>query len=227
MKRRSESKDYVVVDFTGVSSRNKVVKAANYRAQVEKVTKGISKPGNPKLDWIFVVSAGSEKGHRFQPYVTSLQTQALWNLRGVLEALGVEVPDGSLQIVYRELYGLELGLTIEHETYQKRIKERIVDLFPLEELEEVEGKGEGEVEEEVEEEEKPSEKFSEAEMKKMEKGEMPKDRIMTDEETIELQRREREAAELSKQVKEETGVPGEIKIVEEETEEEEEEEEDE
>lgn len=201
-KRELETKDYVVVDFSGVGSRNKVVKAGNYRVQVMKVTKGISKPGNPKLDWIFIVSAGPEEGHRFQPYTTSLMTQSLWNLRGVLEALGVEVPEGPLQIVYRELKGLELGLTVEHETYQKRVKERIIDLFPLEELG-------GAVIEEGEEEEEGEDS-----------GETP---LEEGPDMPESMKRE-EAAKLTKQVEEETGRPGEIKIEEEETEEEEEEE---
>ena len=222
-RRRSEvdSNDYVIVNFKGVGSRN-IVAVGDYRAMVTKVTKGISKPGNPKLDWIFTVTAGPEEGHRFMPYVTSLLKTSLWNLRAVLEALGVEVPESDLQIVFGELKGLELGLTIEHENYEKRVKERIVDLFPLEELggeEEVE-----EGEEEVEEEKSP-EKFSETEMKKMEKGEMPKDRLMSNEEALELRRRE-EAAALVKEVKQQTETPKKIKI-EEETEEEEEEEEDE
>jgi len=225
MKKRSRGisdNDYVVVNFKGVGSRNRVVAVGNYRAMVMKVTKGISKPGNPKLDWIFEVSDGPEEGHRFQPYVTSLVPQSLWNLRAALEALSVEVPEEELQIVFGELKGLELGLTIEHETYEHRVKERIVDLFPLEELggEMIEE----EEEEEKEEEEKPAEKSSETEMDKMKKGEMPKDRLMTDAEAIELQKEE-EAKDLVKEAKELTEAPKKIKIEEEETEEEEEEEE--
>lgn len=203
MKRRNEgisSKDSVTVNFKGVGSRNRVVAAGNYRVIVEKVTKGVSKSGNPKLDWVFVVSAGPEAGHRFFPYVTSLQKQSLWNLRATLEALGVEVPEEDLQIVFKELKGLELGLTIEHETYQNKVKERIVDLFPLEEL----------VEAVVAEEE------DEEEMKKIEAGEMPKDRLISDEEVVKLH--EREATKKDAEM---------IKLEEGETEEEEEEEEDE
>lgn len=210
MKRRSErvtSNDYVVVNFKGVGSRNRVVAAGNYRAMVMKVTKGISKPGNPKLDWIFEISAGSEKGHKFMPYVTSLQPQSLWNLRAVLEALGVEVPEEELQIVFGELKGLELGLTVEHETYERKVKERIVDLFPIEELEEVEA---------TEEEEEPE---IEEEVKVRKEAEL----LGPGPDEPEVIKRERAAA-LVEEVKKQTK-PATIKI--EETEEEEEEEEEE
>jgi len=217
MKRRSQkidSNDYVIVNFKGVGSRN-IVAVGDYRAMVSKVTKGISKPGNPKLDWIFTVSAGPEEGHRFMPYTTSLMKQSLWNLRAVLEALGVEVPETDLQIVFSELKGLELGLSIEHETYQKRVKERIVDLFPLEELGE---EGEEEEEEEGEEGEEVDEKVV--------AGEIPKDRLITDKEISEIHKKE-EAIRLVKEAEELAETPKTVKIEEEETEEEEEEEEDE
>ena len=207
MKRRVErvsSNDYVVVNFKGVGSRNRVVAAGNYRVVVMKVIKGISKPGNAKLDWIFEISAGSEKGHKFMPYVTSLQPQSLWNLRAVLEALGVEVPEEELQIVFGELKGLELGLTVGHETYEKRVKERIVDLFSIEELEEVEA---------TDEEEEEGEEVKESELL----GPGPDE--------PEVIKRERAAA-LIKEVEEQTK-PTTIKIEETEDEEEEEEEEDE
>lgn len=207
MKRRSErvnSDDYVVVNFRGVGSRNKVVAVGNYRAMVMKVTKGISKAGNPKLDWIFEITAGPEQGHKFQPYTTSLQPQSLWNLRAVLEALGVEVPEEELQIVFKELKGLELALTIEHETYEHKVKERIVDLFPMEELGEVEATEEEETEEEEE-----------------DSGET---KLGPGPDKPEVMKRE-EAATLAKEVEEQTK-PKTIKI-EEETEEEEEEEEEE
>lgn len=215
MKRRVSSggvnsNDYVIVNFKGVSSRDKIVPEGSYRAIVMKVTKGTAKSGYPKLDWIFEVSEGPEEGHRFRPYVTSLQVQSLWNLRAVLEALGVEVPDEDLQIVFGELKGLELGLAIEHETYEHRLKERIIDLFPLEELDEGEPIEEGEeVDEKV--------------VEKVVAGEMPKDRLITDKEAVAIRDRE-EAVALSKEAKELSKASG-ITIETEREEEEEEEEE--
>ena len=159
-EKRGSEKGSVVVDFKGVDSRDRLVPEEDYRVVVLKVVKGISEANKPKLDWHLEVTAGPEKGHKFMPpYTTSLQPQSLWNLRAVLEALEVEVPDTALKIIFKELRGLEMGVTVEHETWHGRARARLVDFFPVEELGEEELEEEIEVEEdEEEEEETPAER---------------------------------------------------------------------
>jgi hypothetical protein len=66
-------------------------------------------------------------------YNTSLQPQALFNLRGVLEAIGYEIPDSVMDLDLDELEGTRLGVSVEHRDYKGKAKADIVAVFPLEE----------------------------------------------------------------------------------------------
>jgi len=65
----------------------------------------------------------------------SLQPQALFNLRGVLEALGFEVPQGVMDLDPADMIGETCGASLAHEVYQGKTKARPVEFFPIEELE--------------------------------------------------------------------------------------------
>lgn len=113
------------VDFKGVESGGKLVPEGDYKVRVDEVTQEESAAGNAYLAWVLKVADGKHKGSTLY-HNTSLQPQALWNLKGVLEALGVEVPDSSLDIDLKELVGMTANVTVEHETYQGKPKARIV-----------------------------------------------------------------------------------------------------
>lgn len=113
------------VNFKGVESGGKLVPEGDYRVKVDEVTQEESDAGNAYLAWVLKIVDGKHKGSTLY-HNTSLQPQALWNLKGVLEALGVEVPDSSMDIDLKELVGMEASVTVEHETYQGKPKARIV-----------------------------------------------------------------------------------------------------
>lgn len=126
----SRSSSVITVDFKGVEGRRQVVPEGDYVLRVDTVTK---EPGNAadQLVWVFEVDEGDHKGAKVY-HRTSLAPQALWNLRGVLEAMEVEVPDGPLDIDLTELPDSLVGGQIAHEEYQGRPQARIVDFFTLE-----------------------------------------------------------------------------------------------
>lgn len=103
-------------------------------AEVGKETGSDS--GKDYLSWTFEIAKGPQKGKKLF-YNTSLQPQALWNLRGVLEAFGIEVPDGSMDLDLDEIESCEeiAGCTVEHEEYQGKLKGRVVDVFSAQNLE--------------------------------------------------------------------------------------------
>lgn len=115
----------IKVNFKGVESGGKLVPEGDYTIRVDEVTQEESDAGNAYLAWVLKVADGKHKGSTLY-HNTSLQPQALWNLKGVLEALGVEVPDSSLDLDLKELVGLTGNVTVEHETYQGKPKARIV-----------------------------------------------------------------------------------------------------
>jgi hypothetical protein len=145
--KKSKKGNTVSVDMSDVESQGKV-KAGPNILTVDKVE---VKEGNEAdyLSWQFSASTGGKVWEN-----TSLAPQALWKLRGLLEALGLEIPEGAFDLDLDEYIGLECGAEIEHEKYQGKTKGVIVDLYPAEE---VEGDEEDE-EDEEEEEEKPAKK---------------------------------------------------------------------
>lgn len=161
MARRSKKSNSVIsVDFTGVEASGKV-QPGRQKLTVDGTpeVRVSERSGSEYISWKFKAAGGSIY------HTTSLQPQALWNLRNTLEALGLEVPEGSLDIDLTELDGLECGAEIEHETYQGKKRPVIVDLFPLEELD-------GSDEEEDEEEEQDEADLTYDEVMEMDKDEL-------------------------------------------------------
>lgn len=139
----------ISVDFEGVSAGSGVPDGT-YTVSVEEVSVETSEnSGEDYLSWKFKVVGGKMSGRSLYDN-TSLQPQALWRLRRVLESLGIEVPDGAMDIDPDELIGLECDVEVANEDYQGKQRSRVVDIFPA-----GEGGSSGE-EEEEEEEKKPA-----------------------------------------------------------------------
>lgn len=99
-----------------------------YVVEVSEVTE---EEGNaaPYFKWKFKVCEGDCTGGMLF-YNTSLATQALWNLRSLMEALGVDVPDDDEEIDIEEFIGKTLMVTVEHDTYEGKKQSKIVDFWP-------------------------------------------------------------------------------------------------
>lgn len=138
----SRSAGKVRVDFTGVEGSFRCADG-DYPVKVSSVEKRKSDEGNDYLYWKLKVTSEEEKGSTLI-HITSLQKQALWNLRNTLEAAEMEVPDGALDLVLADLSDLEFGVTVENETYQGNRRPHVVGTFPLSDFDEGEGNGDGE-----------------------------------------------------------------------------------
>ena len=132
-QRASKSSTVITVDFKGVEGKRTVIPEGDYTFRVEEVTKDMGDKGE-YLSWVFVVEEGDRKGAKVW-YNTSLTPQSLWNLRNLLETLGVEIPDGPLDIDLTELVDLAVGGTVVHEEWQGKDRARIADFFGVEEEE--------------------------------------------------------------------------------------------
>jgi len=123
----------ISVDFTGVSSSGGApIPPGDYAVKVMDVSNEISaSKGNPYLKWELEVISPECKGRKLW-HNTVLTPAALWNLRKTLEALGMEIPDSSYDLNIRELINGVMGVTVEHEEYQGKMKAKVADVFALE-----------------------------------------------------------------------------------------------
>jgi len=141
--RKSRGAKGIAVDFSDTES-SVTLPEGDYLLKVEDVETKISEnSGSEYLAITFVVEDGKFKNKKVW-HNCSLQPQALFNLRGVLEALGFEVPAGIMELDPADMIGEVCAGAVAHEVYEGKKKARIVEFFSPEDLNEVE-------EEEVEE----------------------------------------------------------------------------
>lgn len=139
----------ISVSFKGVESGGRSIPDGTYVFEVEEITLEKSEEGNDYLKWVFKGIEGKAKGSKLWDN-TSLQPQALWRLKGLLEALGVEVPDDEMDLELDEYVGMTTAIDVANEKYQGKDKPRAVGFHAAEDAE---GEEDGEPEEAVEEEE--------------------------------------------------------------------------
>jgi len=118
------------VNFAGVETRTKMDEG-NYHS---KVVDAEEQEGNAAtyIKWTFeVLEDGKHKGRKLY-YNTSLAPQALWNLRNLLETLGVETPDSEMDLDLESYRGLEIVLTVANESYEGKERPKVTDFTPVE-----------------------------------------------------------------------------------------------
>lgn len=119
-----------------------VIPEGEYIVTVDEVSVEESQQGNQYLKWAFKVIDGPQKNSKIY-HNTSLLPQSLFNLKNLLIALGVPVPDKAFQLNLDECEGCNCGVTVTHETYDGKKRSRVTDVFPLD-ASDVEGEDDGE-----------------------------------------------------------------------------------
>ncbi len=96
------------------------------------------------IAWELEITEGEYEGKKLYTN-TSLSENALWRLRTMLEAMGVEVPDGVMEIDLEEILKdePEFGVTVAHEDYEGRPRAQVVECFPAKDAEEEKGSKKG------------------------------------------------------------------------------------
>jgi hypothetical protein len=111
---RRKKGNVISLDFTGVKSGGATIPDGRYAAKIVAVEQKEGKEsGEPYLELTWEVTSKKCNGRevRFDNY--SQQPQALWRLKGLLEALEVEVPDGEVDIDFDEIISDETECIIE------------------------------------------------------------------------------------------------------------------
>lgn len=132
--KKKKSDRIVSLDFTDVDSGGGGfrIKEDNYRMKVVEVEQKESDAGNDMFVWTFEGTEGAAEGKKFKVY-TTLNEEALWKLRSLLEALGVEIPDGPMDLDLDEMVDLELIGIVTDDTYQGKTVSRMNDFEAVEE----------------------------------------------------------------------------------------------
>lgn len=148
----------VTIDFEGVESGGgKIhVPEGDYKFEVTKIsTKKGSESGKPVLFFNLKLNSGPKNGNgKTLRHSCSLQKQALWNLRNLLEACGKEVPSKAVKIDLDKLIGLEGAVSIVDGEYEGKTTSEVATFYPLSDF----GNTGDDIEEESEEEEETPKK---------------------------------------------------------------------
>jgi hypothetical protein len=122
-----KNKSTVSVNFKGVEGKGARVKPGEHSpCQLKEAT---LEDGNKAkyIHWVFE----NEEGASLH-FNTSLSKNSLWNLRGLLEAMGQDVPDEEMEIDLKQLVEdeVEIGLVVEMGEYNGKPRPEVVDYFP-------------------------------------------------------------------------------------------------
>lgn len=139
-KRKGRGGDSVNVDLSGVEASRKAIPEGTYEVVVNKVEQKNSRDGNPMISFEFEVSDGTHKGAKLFENC-SLQPQALFKLKSVLLALGLEIPNKAFDLNLRELIGLTCEVEVGHEVYEGKKRARILEYNNPEDSDEEEEDG--------------------------------------------------------------------------------------
>lgn len=151
-KRRGRGGSSVNLDLSGVEVGRRAIPEGTYAVVVNKAELTKSREGNNMIKLEFEVTEGPHKGAKLFENC-SLQPQALFKLKGVMLALGMDIPDGSFDLDTNDLVGLNCEVEVGHETYEGKKRARILEYINPEEADEDEEDSDDSDEEEDDEDE--------------------------------------------------------------------------
>ena len=153
---KKATKPTISVDFSETESNIRLPEG-RYTAKVDSVEVRTSKTsGNEYLYFNFAVTTGQYKKHRIG-HICSLVPAALFRLRGLLEALGVDVTDSVMKLDLDELVGLSCIITVATEVYEGRARSTIIDYLSLDDEDEDEDDDEDDEDEDEDEDDEDDE----------------------------------------------------------------------
>lgn len=123
------------VDFSKVTESSginpKHVEEGDYLAKIIKVVETM-KDDVPM--WNFHFQLDDMKSAVY-PYYCKLQENQLWKLRNLLVAAGKQVPKKAVNVDAESIVGKMVGITLEGDEYEGKMKSVISAVFPASELE--------------------------------------------------------------------------------------------
>lgn len=124
------------VDFSNVKERGnfnpKHVTEGDYAATIVKVEDGESKR-DQSFQYIFTIKLQKFSQSSY-PYYCKLQENQLWKLRNIAVAAGLNVPKKRMKFDPNKVVGKQIGVTMEDDEYEGKLKSVVSAVFPISEL---------------------------------------------------------------------------------------------
>lgn len=137
-----------VKESSGINPKHK--EDGEYLATVVEIRDDPAKDGEAM--WMFLVKLEDDKTATY-PFYCKLVDNQLWKLRNLFIAAGIPLPKRAQKIDPNKVVGKKLGVILEGEEYEGKMKSVISGMIPKEELEEYADKVDDDVDDEDDEEE--------------------------------------------------------------------------
>lgn len=125
------------MDFTNVSDggafQPRRVPAGDYKAKITAVEDHTSKGSNVADNWVFTIVLSSRSRNTY-PYYCGFDDKQAWKVRGLCMAAGLQVPKKRVKVDPNKLVNKVIGVAMEDDEYDGKIKSVIVGVFPASEL---------------------------------------------------------------------------------------------
>ena len=118
-----------IPSFNDVKTGLEPVPAGIYLSICESGEVKTAEGGGKYVAWTFSILEGDVAGRKLF-FNTSLKEQALWNLKGLLEALNCPMDEGGFAT--EDAVGLKCMLVVDIEEYQNRQQNRVTNYLPEE-----------------------------------------------------------------------------------------------
>lgn len=130
------SLDSAILDFSKVKDggmHNPThMEPGDYLGVISNVTAGESNSGNAQ--WVYTIALASNKRATYGYYCV-LDEKSLWKLRNIFVAAGVSVPKSRVRVDPKKIVGRQIGIVLEDDEYEGRVRSKITQVMPKEELE--------------------------------------------------------------------------------------------
>lgn len=132
------------LDFTGVKDasgnfRPRRKAEGDYFATIVAVADHTSKEAR-KSDtdaapdnWVFTIKVDGDSRSTY-PYYVGFDPNQLWKARGLCLAAGMKVPPAKVKLDPNKLVGKSIGIALEDDEYEGKVKSAIVAVMPLDDL---------------------------------------------------------------------------------------------
>lgn len=122
-KRKAE-KGSIIIPFSkeekGEGRVNTRIAEGDYPAKITAIKPETSQAGNPMIVFTFELTEGKHKGKKYRDRPT-LTPKSMWKLRSILEAAGLEVPEGrDIKLSPKKVLGKEVVLSIVDDEYEDK-----------------------------------------------------------------------------------------------------------
>lgn len=148
-----------IIDFSNVKERGnfnpKNIEPGDYAATVAKVEQTEAKSDGEPM-WLFTITLDDVPRATYPIYCKLVENQ-YWKIKSLCNATGIDVGQRKVKLDPNKLVGKELAVSVEDDEYEGRMKSVIIETFPLDDLDPVDGDTEPE-DNDLEEEEEPPRK---------------------------------------------------------------------